>query len=169
MSFPHKEGDKLFPETLRRFRRVKLTWLLGAIEDWETDTRDIMHFGDNIGYAPSEMRAGLLGLKDALRALAAPHEEGGEDTDGTVVLPDRENWFLHLDLDWPENVKRVGAIELDRSWEKEGVWELLAQVGKRRVIQIGPTTDDGGATPWSEIAKCFERLDNGINRSLVQA
>ena len=159
VNFPHKEGDKLYPETLRRFRRVTLTWLLGAMDNWEPDSRDIMLSGWLFGYSPSEMRAGLSGLKDTLRVLAAPHQEEGEDTDGTVVFPDRESWSLHLDLDWPENVKRVGVIEFDRRWQKEGIWELLAQVGKRRVIQIGRTTDDGEATPWSEIAKCFERLD----------
>ena len=105
------------------------------------------------------MRAGLSGLKDTLRVLAAPHQEEGEDTGGTVVCADREIRSLHLDLDWPENVKRVGVVEFDRRWEKEGIWELLAQVGKRRVIQIGRTADDGEATPWSEIAKCFERLN----------
>ena len=157
MAFPHREGDKLYPETLRRFGRVKLTWLLGAEDDQEPDFRDIMYFGAAYGYAPSEMRAGIQGLQDTLGALAAADEEGGEVRSGTAVLPDRQNWILYLDLDWPENVKRVMANEFDQSWEIEGIWKLLVQVGKRRVIRIGRTTDGGTAAPWSEIAKCFEQ------------
>lgn len=122
-----------------------------------------MHSGEFFGYSPSEMRAGLSGLKVTLRGLAAPQEEGGADTDGTVLVPDREIWSLHLDLDWPESVKRVGAAEFDRSWEREGIWELLELVGKRRVIQIGRTTNDEDPTPWSEIAKCFEPLNTTVS------
>lgn len=159
MKFPHKEGDKLFPETLRRFKRVKLTWLLGAGDDRTPDFRDIMHFGATFGYTPSEMRAGIKGLKDTLGALAAADEEVGESADEAAVLPDRGKSSLYLYLDWPENVKRVGADEFDQSWEKEGIWKLLGQVGERRVVQIGRTTDDGKSTPWLEIMKCFERLN----------
>ena len=84
-----------------------------------------MHFGYTIGYSPSEMQAGLTGLKDTLRALAAANEAGGEGTGGTAMLSDREDWFLYLDLDWPEIVKRVGAIKFDRSWEKEEFGSFL--------------------------------------------
>ncbi len=158
MDFPHREGDKLYPETLRRFRRVKLTWLLGAADDREPDFRDIMYFGADYGYAPSEMRAGIQGLQDTLGALAAADEEGGEIMSGTAVLPDRKDRFLFLGLDWPENVKRImTAAGFDQSWEIEGIWKLLEQVGKIRVIRIGRTTDGGTAAPWWEIAKCFER------------
>ena len=50
-------------------------------------------------------------MKDTLRALAIISEEFREDTDTIAVLPNRESTFLNLNLDWPKNIKRVGAVK----------------------------------------------------------
>ena len=60
------EGEKLYPQVFRRFRKIRLTLLVGAECDSESDSRDTDYYGHMYGYTSSEMSGNIKGFKQIL-------------------------------------------------------------------------------------------------------
>ncbi|MCJ1475529.1 hypothetical protein MMC13_004192 [Lambiella insularis] len=84
MSYPNKDGDKLSAVVLRRFKTVRLTFLVSALHDSHPDSRDIQYFGYNSGYTPGEMLQSINAFKDVLEALAI--SKPNYDAEGTPAV-----------------------------------------------------------------------------------
>ncbi|MCJ1457457.1 hypothetical protein MMC28_007825 [Mycoblastus sanguinarius] len=130
--YTHEKGSKLPAGFLRRFRIIRLTFFVGGLETIEWDPRPTHH---KFGYTPSQMIDGLGGLKDVLRVLAVASIYGEDAEHPTYVLR-KETEFLHLDLVWPEDMKRTDTDMFKEHWEKEGMWACLKLVANFRTIKF---------------------------------
>ncbi|KAL6717510.1 hypothetical protein ACLMJK_005425 [Lecanora helva] len=139
---PEMSLNRLRPEVLRRFRRLSLTYLVGAVHDTEPDTRDIQYHGYKYAYTKCDMRPGIEGFKDILRALSTL-PEGTKEPNGKVDSLAKKMDVLHLDLEWPAPnlVRRCDADEFDEHWKSEGIWSLLEEVQKFRKVEFGGTVN----------------------------
>lgn len=128
MRNPNKEGDQLSPEVFRRFKKIKLTVFVAPFDDAEVDRRSIYP------YTLSETRADLRGLKDVLGALAVSGMQS--DANGALDNEPSKLKILNLRLKWRSYSKRCTADEFEKLWKKEGVWDLLGQIAKIRIIEF---------------------------------
>lgn len=95
-----KDPSKLFPETLRRFKKIRLAFLVGATHSTELEFRDVRYFGSEYGYTPCEMRGAIKGFKEVLNALAAA-SEFVDDVEHRDCIKRSNVDSLNLDLEWP--------------------------------------------------------------------
>lgn len=145
MRYPNKDGDKLSPKVLRRFKSVRLSVFVAASHNTELDSRTIYYYGSYYGYTPFETEAGLKGLKAALGALSAVEVD---DNERKLSRSKEEKLArLYLDLELPTNIKRCTAGEFEEHWMKEGIWDVLRQVTKVRDIEFGGSAYDGFGRP----------------------
>ena len=140
---------KLSAKVLRRFRKVRLTYLAGAVHNSEPDTRDIQYQGYKYAYTRCDMQPGIKGFKDILSALAAA-PGGSEVSVGKVGAQKKPTYVLLLDLEWPAEklVKRCTADELDKHWKSEGIWAKLEKVQNLRRVEFGGSANAAFNRNW---------------------
>ena len=140
LKLPNREGEKMYSEVIRRFRKIRLTFLVGDVCYSEPDSRDITYYGHMYGYTIYEMNAGIKGFKQILGALATDVNSDGE-TEEPYDLGSKVRGILYLDLKWPNSrgVKRPTANAFIEHWKKQGVWDELARVEKVRSVKFGGT------------------------------
>ncbi|MCJ1379531.1 hypothetical protein MMC17_002632 [Xylographa soralifera] len=138
--FSNREEEILYPEVLRRFRKIRLTFLVGSADDAEPYSRDEDYCGHMCGYTSSEMNGGIKGFKQVLGALAADLDLDGE-VEEPYSLQSRVRGLLYLDLKWPNpvRIKRATADDFAEHWKKQGIWDKLVRVEKVRRIEFGGT------------------------------
>jgi len=125
----NNRGDKLSPQVLQRLRRIRLTFLVGAVHDSEPDSRDIQYEGYKYAYTPCDMQPGIKGLKDVLSALTDASEPT-DNASGKIDIQRKASDVLQVDLEWPavNLVKRCNADEFDEHWRSEGIWAQLKEI-----------------------------------------